>query len=65
VEKIKLFWLLSVVLLPFAEIHRSRSETTNQSQEEWLSSVNHAARVRLLQKLATAASTRKINVFTA
>ena len=41
-EKIKLLWLLPVVLLPFAEIHHSQSETTNQSQEECLSSVNHA-----------------------
>ncbi|MEQ2255335.1 hypothetical protein ILYODFUR_012876, partial [Ilyodon furcidens] len=31
-----------VVLLPFAEIHRSWSEATNQSQKECLSSVNHA-----------------------
>jgi len=44
-KKKSIFWLLPVVLLPFAEIHCSRSETTNQSQEECLSSVNHA-RVR-------------------
>ncbi|KAK5622066.1 RasGEF [Crenichthys baileyi] len=31
-----------VVLLPFAEIHHSQSETTNQSQEECLNSVNYA-----------------------
>jgi len=34
--------------LPFAEMHRSRSETVNQSQEECLSSVNQAC---VMQKL--------------
>ncbi|MEQ2168484.1 hypothetical protein GOODEAATRI_014891 [Goodea atripinnis] len=35
-EKIKLLQLLPVVLLPFAEVHRSQSETTKQSHDTCL-----------------------------
>lgn len=40
-ETIELLRFLPVVLQPSAVIHRFESETTNQSQDEGLNSVNH------------------------